>query len=179
MAKRKNWPALTLDRLKELLSYDPSTGEWIWNVARGSAIKGAPCNLIGSVGYVVITVDGKGWTGHRLAWFYQTGEVPTCEIDHINGNRADNRFSNLRKATSSQNKCNTGMRPCNTSGFKGVSFNKGAKKWTAKCRHNGKQFHIGYFETAEAASDAYCAFAKRVHGEFFFSEAAAGECDAV
>jgi hypothetical protein len=88
------------------------------------------------------------------------------QIDHIHGNKLDNRKSQLRFATNSQNNHNQGVRANNTSGFKGVTWHTLQNKWNAKIRLNNKLVHLGSFTTAEAAHQAYCEAANRMHGEF-------------
>jgi hypothetical protein len=88
------------------------------------------------------------------------------ETDHINGNGLDNRRSNLRECSTSENQRNKSKRDSNTSGYKGVSFNKFAKKFHAQIRVNGRRIHLGYFRTAEEAAIAYDDAAKIYHGNF-------------
>ena len=88
------------------------------------------------------------------------------EVDHINGNTLDNRRCNLRLATSTQNGCNTRRRSDNTSGYKGVCWDAQQSKWKARVQVNGRQYHAGFHDTAEAAYAARCALAERLHGEF-------------
>ena len=92
------------------------------------------------------------------------GEPSGFEVDHKNHDTLDNRRSNLRVATSSQNRANTVRRTDNKSGFKGVSPFQG--KWRATIRENGKHKHLGRFSTTEEAHQAYCAAATRIYGEF-------------
>lgn len=88
-------------------------------------------------------------------------------VDHISvGDTLDNRRSNLRIATNSENMCNSGIRPQNKSGYKGVFWSGVSQKWTAQIRKNYTKYHLGLFETPEAAHAAYCAAAERLHGEF-------------
>lgn len=101
---------------------------------------------------------------HRLIMSPPTG----LSVDHIDGNGLNNRRSNLRLATVSQNGCNRGPAVNNTSGYKGVWWFAYAKLWTAQIRLKGKRYHLGYFKTAEEAHSAYCAAASRIHGEFAY-----------
>ncbi len=87
-------------------------------------------------------------------------------VDHINGNVLDNRKTNLRVCTRSQNQMNQRLRKDNTSGEKGVHFYKRSKKWKATIQHENKQNHLGTFLTKEAAMEAYSEAAKKYHGEF-------------
>lgn len=88
-------------------------------------------------------------------------------VDHINGNGLDNRRENLRLSTIAQNAFNKGKHSNNTSGYKGVSWNKFAGRWVAQITIDGKNKYLGYFDTPEEAHAAYCAKAKELHGEFF------------
>ena len=96
-----------------------------------------------------------------------TGKWPENDIDHINVARGDNRFSNLREATRSENLRNRGAQKNNTSGFKGVSWQKSSRKWDARINIHGKVVHLGYFDDPEDAYQAYCQAAKELHGEFY------------
>ena len=93
---------------------------------------------------------------------------PGQQVDHINGDPLDNRRSNLRLCTPAQNSCNRGPQAHSTSGFKGVSWHKVHKRWTARIRLNHKRHHIGCFDTAEDAARAYDDAARRIHGPFAF-----------
>ena len=105
---------------------------------------------------------------HRLL----LAEPENCEVDHINGDGLDNRRSNLRLATSSQQKMNTAIRSNNKSGFKGVSWNTARQRWRATISANGKYHDLGTFKTPEQAHDAYLLAAATLHGEFARSDAA-------
>ena len=113
---------------------------------------------------IVANVDGRTKTTymHRLLM----DEPQGLTVDHINGNSLDNRRKNLRVATKSQNMQNAGANCRNTSGYKGVHWLKAACKWQARIRHDGKRIHLGVFDTAEQAHEAYCAAAESLHGEF-------------
>jgi hypothetical protein len=88
------------------------------------------------------------------------------EIDHKNSNTLDNRKSNLRFCTSSENKYNRGRSKANTSGYKGVTKSKKQKRWQSKIKKDKKMYYLGRFDTPEAAYAAYCEAAKKLHGEF-------------
>jgi len=162
---------LTQERLKEALQYDPDTGVFIW-ISKPLGIKGNGIRL-GSVagslkedGYIRIGIDGEYFYANRLAWLYLYGEFPEAEVDHANGVRSDNRKTNLRLANIQQNRRNTKRNSLNTSGYKGVHFSKAAKKWLATIFLNGKNRHLGCFETAEVAAAAYRKAAAFHFGEF-------------
>jgi hypothetical protein len=99
---------------------------------------------------------------HRLIMNARKGE----QVDHIHHLTLDNRKSELRLCTPSQNTQNQGVRPDNTSGFKGVSWHKPSQKWLVHVGVNGKVKHVGYFDTPELANEARCAAALKYHGEF-------------
>lgn len=161
---------LTQARLKELLHYEPETGVFTWLVTRRSY--GGKIS-IGSVagnptfyGYRQIGADGCRYPSHRLAWLYIHGEMPKEHIDHINGIRDDNRIENLREANRFENLSNRGKNKNNTSGYKGVWFNKKLGKWIAGITCNRKVIHIGVFDTPELAYESYCLKALELNGEF-------------
>jgi hypothetical protein len=87
-------------------------------------------------------------------------------MDHVNGDRADNRWCNLREAMQSQNQANTSMRADNIFGYKGVCWHKGHRKWTAKIQVSGERRYLGYFDTPERAFIAYMFAAWKHHGDF-------------
>src|SRR5690349_20811660 len=121
---RRPDPNLTPDKVRQVLSYDAITGQFTWRVSKGLRVRaGGNAGFVAqgaNTGYVIIGIDGRQYRAHRLAWFYVTGEWPPDEIDHINGNRADNRWANLRPATVAENQRNRAKSKRNTSGYKGV-----------------------------------------------------------
>lgn len=156
---------VTLDRFKELLTYDPLTGLFHWIVKRNGVIKNKPAGSIVK-GYIHIMIDSKAYKAHRLAWFYMTGEWPIDQIDHINTIKTDNRFENLRQADNSKNKYNTPIYNNNTSGYKGVHFNKRIGLFAARIGVNKTKIHLGYFDSAEKAYQAYLQAANNIQKEF-------------
>jgi hypothetical protein len=163
---------LTLERLKEVLDYNPETGIFTWKhrpagrATWNTRYAGKVAGCIDCYGYVKIAIDDVAYRGHRLAWFYMTGAWPLIEADHENLNKADNRFSNLREATKSQNATNRTKRSDNTSGFKGVSYQKQIKKWVAQATLDGTHYHFGCFDTPEEAHARVCEELPKLHGEF-------------
>lgn len=155
--------ALTLERLRELLSYDPETGIFRWLVNSGRVRAGAVAGGNDSDGYVQITIDYRKHLAHRLAWLYLHGEWPIEEIDHRNGVRSNNWIGNLRKATSAQNHENLTLLPSNTSGRTGATWNRRSNKWVANIRVNGVKKHLGYFNSVDEAGDAYVAAKAEQH----------------
>ena len=112
------------------------------------------------------SMDGKGYACHQGMKMHRviTDAPANMFCDHINGNRLDNRKCNIRFVTNKQNIWNQKKKSTNTSGYKGVSFQNG--KWHSKITANGKQYHIGYYETKEEAAKAYDEKAKELHGDY-------------
>jgi hypothetical protein len=157
---------ITAERLRDILHYNVGTGTFTWLVDRGSAKAGDTAGYLEKRGYLGISVDGTNYRAHQLAWIYQTGTSPPARIDHINGNPADNRWVNLRAATASQNRANARLPLNSSSGFKGVSWSKHAKKWQAQITVRGRIRHLGYFSSPEAAHVAYFSAARAHFGAF-------------
>tara|TARA_R110000744_G_scaffold194735_1_gene313664 strand:+ start:272 stop:757 length:486 start_codon:yes stop_codon:yes gene_type:complete len=157
---------ITQERLKELLSYNTATGDFTWLVDRNAgSYAGDTAGTLMNKGYIHIKVDGKMYLGHRLAWLYIHGSIPT-NLDHIDGNRVNNKIENLRPASSFQNAHNASIRSDNNSGYKGVGFHSMTGKWRARIRYMNKRKSLGLFDTPELAHKAYCQAADKLHGEF-------------
>ncbi|KWN80831.1 hypothetical protein WM24_23635 [Burkholderia ubonensis] len=111
-------------------------------------------------------VDGQRKTilMHREVMRLMPGDKRV--VDHINGNRSDNRKSNLRICTNAENQRNRGKNKNNTSGFKGVTFHKFSRLWKAMIKVDGKDIFLGYYRTPEEAHEAYCSGAEKYHGRF-------------
>ena len=148
------------------LSYNPETGVFFRRIKLGKNTKLGVCGTLDSQGYVQVGVDGKHYRAHRLAWFWMTGDWPEHQIDHINGVRHDNRWSNLREACNAENMRNRGKTQINKTGFKGVSFNKSAGKFVAQITEDYKNTYLGIYTTAEGAARAYRNAAEKQHKEF-------------
>lgn len=161
---------LTQERLRELMTYDPETGIFTYNVRRGKngklSRKGGKVAGVfdGSVGYIRITIDSERFWSHRLAWFWMTGGWPKAKIDHEDTNGQNNKWSNLRDATQAQNGMNRGVSRINKVGLKGVVFYAG--KYCAYIGLNGETHYLGRFSCPAAAHFAYAIAADKMHGEF-------------
>lgn len=142
-------PLPSIELVRDLLNYNPSTGIFTWanplQKARISRLAGWTNK---ENGYHFLRIDGYIYAGQRIAWLYINGTEPKGEIDHINGNRTDNRISNLRDVTQQQN-CQ------NSTKAKGFGKYPYLKKFKAYIAINGKQKHLGYFSKEEDARAAY------------------------
>lgn len=154
---------ITQSELKSLLDYDPETGVFTWlRNMRGPVRAGDKAGRPKPNGYLSIKVQQVDYYAHRLAFLYVTGEWPVAEVDHVNRDRADNRWANLRPATVSQNRANTSRQSRNVAGLKGVSLHKKTGLWRARIRSKT----IGYYKTPDEAHAIYAAAAKDQFGEF-------------
>ena len=155
--------------IKDVLSYDPRTGEFRWKVCRKGCRVG---DIVGSKrhdGYIKIGVGYSNIFAHRLAWWFVHGVWPNKNIDHIDGNPSNNRIANLRLATQSQNLMNSEKRKDNTSGIRGVSRYR--NKWQAKIWVNGNCLWLGCFDTIEEAAKKYKVASELLHGQYARTEA--------
>ena len=169
--------------LRQLIDYDPETGALVWRVrgvsfftdGKKSAIQSmrrwntryagkAALNYKGTQGYFRGEIFGEAYRAHRVAWAIYSGSWPENEIDHINGNRSDNRIANLRSATSQENSKNRAISIKNTSGANGVSWREDHSRWVASINKNGKLKYIGSFKSkneaiqARAKANAECGY---------------------
>lgn len=152
--------------LRRTFSYDRETGVLAWAVSPHPRIGvGATVGCINKHGYRHLLWKRRDLLAHRIIWKMVTGKDP-IGIDHINGNPSDNRWCNLREATTAQNAHNKKRPATNTSGYKGVTFIPAHKKWQAGIEMNGKAKHLGWFLDPKDAHAAYCAAAIKLFGKF-------------
>ena len=149
------------DRIKELFIYDPDTGVFTTRVSRGRWKNGDIAGTKHCGGYIQIGVDQRHYLAHRLAFLYMTGSFPPEQVDHINGDKADNRWENIRAVNGSQNMKNTSLYKNNTSGFCGVSWVKSERKWVVRISHGGVQLYLGGFSEISEAVEARKAAEKK------------------
>ena len=158
---------ITEKQLKDVLNYNPETGIFTWLTRPSNSIHiGDIAGGLHHTGYIHIRINGKKYSAHRLAWLYTQGQWPKDQIDHINGIKDNNKLSNLREATSSQNNANSNMRCSNKSGRKGVYWHKGKGMWAAQITTNSKVKRLGTFTCKDKAYAAYCKAADKYHGKF-------------
>jgi hypothetical protein len=152
---------LTVERLREVLSYDTETGLFTWKAWLGQrAIPGKPAGSVTSKGYVYITIDGQGYMAHRLALMYVEGQMPPAQVDHINGTKSDNRRANLRHASNTTNLQNLRRaRRDSRSDVMGAHRLRNGR-WQARITVHGIRKSLGTYETSAQAGEAYL-FAKR------------------
>jgi hypothetical protein len=174
------WNAISAERARQLIDYDPETGALTWKPRTPDMFKkfkrspewscrnwnahyaGLPAGTASKDRYVKVFIDGKLHGAHRLAWLLHYGVLPTRCIDHKNGIRSDNRIVNLRDASHKDNGQNRKTLSNNSSGFPGVSM-FGSGKWRSRIMHNGKSFSLGVYEDPRAAYDAYLEAKKGLH----------------
>ena len=148
-------PELTAEVLRQLFSYSPGTGIFTRKVSTNNRTKiGEIAGCRRPDGYLCTRLGGKSYQMHRLAWLYVHGAWPDGQIDHINGDRTDNRISNLRDVSHVENGRNQKLGATNKSGANGVHWFSSRKKWRAAITVNGKSRHLGYFDTVAEASEA-------------------------
>lgn len=163
---------LTADYVRSILGYDPETGVFKWKARLGNTRSvaswngknaGKPAGTPKVNGYLQISIDGKRYYAHRLAWLLAHGEWPASQIDHANGLPSDNRLSNLRSCTPLENQQNTARRANTRSGLTGVYRYSQNGKWRAQIVVSGKAHRLGLFDTPNAAHAAYVAAKGRMH----------------
>lgn len=161
-------PMPSADRLNEL--FELSGSDLVARKSRGCIKSGSVCGYKRKDGYIRVKVDGALVMAHRIVWKMLHGDEPSF-IDHINGDRSDNRPENLRAVTSSDNKSNERLRVDSTSGFIGVTWHTPTSptktaKWVAKIAKEGSEKHIGYYINLKDAVLAYNAECLRLHGDY-------------
>lgn len=156
------------ERLREIFDYDPETGILLWK-RRDDVSAKLNSRCVGKIAgdapgpdYIQIGIGGRKYLAHRIIWAMMTGNWPKNYIDHVDRNKSNNRWANLREATKAQNGANRGVPVNNTSGFKGVTFNKHVGKWQAQL---GKQY-LGCFDSAVDAHEKYLGALRARFAEF-------------
>lgn len=151
---------LTLQEATRIFRYDEETGKLYWNERVHKRIRiGQECGRITSHGYRKLRVFGTEYYVHRLVWFIKTGDWPKNQIDHINRNRLDNRFFNLRDVTCQQNLCNNN--------FQGIRKASRGSTYSASISVNKQTIYLGNFPTAELARNAYLVAKEKYHAPLY------------
>jgi hypothetical protein len=166
--------AIDVEYLKTRITYCPETGDITHlpksnskgNDSWNSRFANKSAGRTRTDGYHLVSIDGIHYLAHVLAYAWMTGALPTGEIDHINMVKNDNRWANLRTATHSENMCNKPLYCNNTSGFKGVNFDKRTSKWWVSIKANKITYYLGVFATIEEAAVVRQKAAERLHGKF-------------
>ena len=154
-------PLPAVETLRAAFSYDPETGLIVRRSTNSRAF-----NTKTKDGYLWGIWMHERYFAHRIAWAIHYGSAPSISIDHINGEKADNRIENLRLATTSQNNSNAGSRVGSSSPYLGVCWDAAHQKWRAQITKNGIRHYIGIFQNEEDAASAYDTVARELHGEF-------------
>ena len=157
---------LTQAELQSQLHYNPESGIFTRLITKNKLKIGSVAGTLHHSGYIHIKINNKHYSAHRLAWLYVYGYFPKKQIDHINGNKSDNKICNLREATVFENNYNSKMRADNTSGAKGVFWNKQQQKWRVQIRVDGKSCYFGSFHSFFEAKQLAESLRKELHKEF-------------
>ena len=174
---RKSKP-IPIEAFRAAIDYDPDTGRLTWKPRQLSDFRSSQLHAMwtarhmgrsaGNVdedGYVQIRLEGRRYAAHRVAWALMTGSEPACDIDHVNGDKSDNRWANLRDVdhwTNQQNRRRASVDAA--SGRLGVSKRCDRKKFRARIYADGRELHLGSFATADEAHAAYVEAKRRLHG---------------
>lgn len=149
-------------RLLEVLSYDPTTGDFTWLVQHKRAAIGAKAGHVTAEGYRRLKIDGKLYLQHRLAFLYMTGCWPKNQVDHVDGDVTNNSWNNLREATRTQNLWNMKVRAAHLKG----AYPAENGKWKSSIAFNKKQIYLGRFDSESEAHAAYILKARELFGVF-------------
>lgn len=173
----------TPEQLRELLTYDPETGKLFWKErpiglfasrrafsAWNKRFAGQEAMSCVDEGYKTGCLFNSRVRAHRIAWALYFGSWPKDQIDHINGDRSDNRICNLRESSNAENQWNTSVRSYSSSGLKGIGRKGDSGRWMARISVNGERKYLGTFTTPEDAHRAFCEAAHKYHGEFARTE---------
>lgn len=156
--------SLTAERLRQLLAYDTESGSFTRILPNHKMKVGSCAGWKNGNGYLRIDIDGHKYYAHRLAWLWVTGSWPAVHIDHADGNTMNNRFSNLREATQSENMQNRHSPAShNTSGFLGVEKGASPGKWAARIAVDGRRHYLGVFANPEEAHAVYLQAKSALH----------------
>ena len=164
---------ISYEYASSIMSYNPESGHIAWKSRNDIAPK-CDARRKGKIAgcyskkdkCIIIGINGKTYLSHRIAWLLHYGTWPKYILDHINCDRTDNRISNLRDATQAENLSNRGVTKRNTTGIKGVSFDKKNNRYFGRINSNRKSFYIGSWKTIEEAVEPMANAYNKIHGEF-------------
>jgi hypothetical protein len=162
-------PLPSLERLNEIFVYDPESGDLRWRSIPKNFRRAKVGDLVGAVGakgYRVVGIDRDYYYVHRIIWKMVTGQEPADLIDHEDINRLNNRWANLREATNGPNICNSRLRKDNSSGVKGVCWDKSHNAWVAYIAAGKGHKRLGRFKIKDDAIAARLKAAEELHGQF-------------
>jgi hypothetical protein len=163
---------ISLSDVLAVLNYDQSTGLFTWKSRQDSRGRwntrwiGKVAGNLNTSGHRQLLLNGRPYSANRVAWLISYGEWPEEHVDHINGCPDDNRIANLRLATNAENGWNSKINVRNSVGVKGVSYVAKRRKYQAAICSNGRPRRIGFYDTIEAAAEAYRTAALQEHGAF-------------
>lgn len=164
---------LTAKDVRSLFTYDEEDGRLRWRKDSGRYGRypaGSPAGTPNKEGYLYVKIGGRSYRTSRLIWLYVTGEWSEFQIDHKDRNPGNEKWTNLREATGSQNKANSSKykaekASCSLKGVQAVQKRKSIR-YRAIATKDGQRFHLGYFDTPELAHAAYLRASEELHGEF-------------
>lgn len=156
---------VTQDDLKRYFNYNAKTGVVINKITRGNSKKGERSGAIDNRGYLTVSINSKMMQIHRLAFLYEKGYLPKY-IDHIDGDKLNNKIDNLRECRQQENCYNRKMSKNNQCGVKGVYWDRGSRSWRAQLSINGKNTYLGCFWEKELAAQVVSIYRLKHHGEF-------------
>lgn len=165
MIATDKYTGLSAVQARELLAYDPETGLFTWKMTRSIRVRqGSPAGHCRPDGYSWVCVNRGQYASHRIAWLIHYGDWPVGELDHINGQRSDNRIANLRIVSRKQNQNNQRRaQRGNRLGVLGVRWDSRWHKYVARISHNYRPIHLGGFDTIEEAYNAYLKAKRELH----------------
>lgn len=151
---------------RSLFSYEKESGNLIWAAKHNRVVAGDVAGYKAKDGYIRILVKRKSYLAHRIVWIFCNGDIGDFDVDHINGDRSDNRICNLRLATRYENNQNRRVNKNSSSGIKGVGFDERKQKWIARCCVFGVRVYVGAFSDKLTAEAAIKEFRERKHKSF-------------
>jgi HNH endonuclease len=164
--RRAHEALLTFEDINKLLRYEPETGKLYWKRSNANRVEVGDETGNFNRGYLEITINYHNYRAHRVAYLLTTGKWPKNDIDHCDHDGTNNKWSNLRDATRTQNSYNQTISIRNKSGIKGVRFNKLTQRYLTEITINGKNIHLGSFKTLEPAVRKRLLAEKHYFGEF-------------